>query len=180
MADFDANLAFRTGLLNSTTGNASGGDGIANQLETPEIILKGLDKSAGTVSKFVGSWLPIPVNFGEVSMAAGLEVAQGAAWSEKKPLEGAGLSMRGGALYNILVALIKDGSIKDHFTHPGGGDSSHFLDSSGFAQASMDFSHHALEPMDYGGSGNFGATGQLAPPDLPIISSGRGESHSME
>lgn len=186
MADFDPNMSFRLGLLNNNSsggggGGATGGDGLANKVETPEIVLKAADKTLGTGAKLVGSWLPIPVNFGEVGMQAGLETAPESDWGSKKIAQFASsFSMRGGPLYHMLAPLLADGTVKDHFSLPSGGSS--FLDSGGFASASSSFASHAHEPMDIGGSGNFAALGTLSSPlpmDTPVISTGRGEGASV-
>ena len=188
MADFDPNLAFRTGLLNNNTsssggggGGATGGDGLANKVETPEIIVKAADKMLGTGAKLIGSAVPVPVNFGEVSAFQQFETPQGSDFGSKAINQGAAnLSMRGGPLYHMLAPLLADGTVKDHFSLPSGGSS--FLDSGGFVATSEHFAVHAHEPMDIGGSGNFAALGTLSSPlpmDTPVISAGRGEGASV-
>lgn len=175
MADFDImshlnNIGFGKG--GGGGGGASGGDGIANEKESPEIIIKGLDKTAGTVAKLVGSAAPIPINFGEVSMFAGLETSQGTDIASKSINPAAGnFSLRGGTLYNMIFApLIKNGAINDLTSGVGGGG---FMDSGGFISAASDFGSYISAAMDMGGSGNFGDLGSLPSPlpiEAPVIS----------
>lgn len=197
MSDFDHNLhAFRTGQVGTNSGGGGGGqsgDGLANMVESPEIIFKGIDKSAGWAAKVLGSAAPIPINFGEISAFAQFETPQGKDLASKMINEGAAnLSSRGGVLYNVLVALIKDSTIKDHIAGlvggdasggggaagGGGGDAGDFLASPAFASTANNFDSFISTPMDIGGSGNFSALGGLSSPlpvDAPVVSSGRGE-----
>lgn len=161
-------------------GGAQGGDGLANEKESPEIIVKGFDKAAGTAAKLLGANAPIPINFGEVSMFAGLETAQGSDFASKmiNPFAGS-FSLRGGALYNAIFApLIKNKAITDLTSGVGGS----VLDKPDFHAAAHDFGSRISGAMDIGGHGDFSALGGLSSPlpiDAPILPPSRGTESSQ-
>lgn len=189
MADFDANSAFRLGLLNNSGGGAQGGDGLANEKETGEIVVKGLDKLPGTFAKLAES-IPIlgpilskllPLNAGEVSALSGLDTPQGSDIGSKMINPGAGsLSMRGNVLYNSLAApFMKNSAITDQTGGVGGGAS--IEASSGgenFLAAASNFSSYVSDMVDYG-SGNFSALFNISAPTFDGMPMNMGRGSDM-
>jgi hypothetical protein len=106
---------------------------------------------------------------------------------EKKIMPGGGgilPNAPGGFLARLVTAIglknlldIKDGTVgvssgEGIAAASGGGSIFDLSGDPGFGSAASSFSSFVSDFHDYG-SGNFGATGQLAPIDMPIISSGR-------
>lgn len=118
MAGFDFNLFQQ---LNAKQDNGGGGDGMANQVETPELIVKATNSWPGKIAKvaeaipIIGPLLSriIPVNAGEVSAFAPFERKS---WTEKSINEGAAsLTARGGVAYNSTMgALAANKAIQNH------------------------------------------------------------------
>lgn len=161
--------------LNSSGGQASGGDGYANEKESPEIIFAAAGKGVGWGAKLIGSAVPIPINFGEVSVLQQFDSRQGSGIDRPINEGAANLSAKGGVLYNLIFApLIKNGTIQDLTAQTNG--SVNLLDSPEFRADATNFDAVASNPTDIGGSGNFAALGDLPPPlpsEAPAISSGR-------
>ena len=125
MADFNIfDHISRAGLGQKT--EQPTGDGIANEKESPEIVVEGINKVPGTVAKLMEG-IPIigpllaalmPLNAGQISAVSALET-QGIAGKAINPGKG---GLTGGTLYNSLFApLIKNSAITDQTGGTGGG-----------------------------------------------------------
>jgi hypothetical protein len=186
MADFNImdHLSRQGGGFSGGGGQAQApaGDGIANEKETPEILLEAAKKTPGTVAKLVEA-IPIlgpllsaiiPTNAGEVSALSSFET-QGIAGKMINPTKG---GPQGGALYNAIFApLIKNSTISDQTGGTGGGGGGEAGASAGGGSNFSDFSQMSLG--DIGGGASYEWTnvpmaslGDLPRPILP--DSGRG------
>lgn len=116
------------GLLDNKGGGNSGGQGMdkANEQETPELIVEGINKVPGNLAKMleaiplIGSLLSslVPTNAGEVGVFASVNRES---FIDKSINQGKG-GTQGGVLYNAIGAsLIKNSKITDQ-TGGSGGD----------------------------------------------------------
>jgi len=167
-------IADRLSMEKASSSGAGSGD-IANEKESPEIIVEGVNKLAGTGAKLleaiplIGSFLAglIPTNTGQVSAFGSIELP-GLAGKSINPGKG---GIQGGVLANIASALIKNSAIPGGNPYGdgsgGGGDGGN---SSGQGFESFASSSGMGEMFIEAGGGNRFAVSNFDPGDLGTLS----------